>query len=184
MAAPESLSGGSVMSVAFILFSLAAAQGGMISNSSPPQVVTVTPPIISPRIRDVSPEAIVAVPIHVRVAAGNQVLFEDTLRAARNSSASFEQSRSEAPAGPCPANRGYGYGGNRESLRVQVYVVDSGPSGPSARVTVNWQRPSDTAGCNPEGSRTVAISETVPLQPGQTATIRGDGGLVVTLSRR
>ena len=172
------------MSVAFILFSLAAAQGGMVSNSSSPPVITVMPTTVPPAIRGGSPEANVAVPIRVRVSAGDQVLFDDTLRAARNSSASYEQNRSEAPAGPCPSNRGYGSGSNRESLRLQVYVVEAGLNGPSARVTVNWQRPSDTAGCSSEGSRTVAVSETVPLQTGQTATVRGDGGLVVTLSRR
>ena len=174
------------MSVAYLFVGLLAAQSGMISNStSPPPVIISVPPAPPPpmmAVRSGPAEPVVAVPIHVRVAAGSQVLFDDTLRAARNSAASFEQNRSEAPVGPCPANRGYGWG-NRESLRVQLYLMDNPQSGPQARVSVNWQRPS-TAECSAEGSRTVAVSESVPLAPGRTATIRGDGGLVVTLTRR
>jgi len=174
------------MSVAYLFVGLLAAQSGMISNStSPPPVIIAVPPAPPPpmlAVRASPAKPVVAVPIHVRVTAGNQVLFDDTLRAAKNSAATFEQNRSEAPVGPCPANRGYGFG-NRESLRVQVYLMDNGQSGSGARVTVNWQRPS-TPDCGAEGSRTVAVSETVPLAPGQTATVRGDGGLVVTLSSR
>jgi len=173
------------MLVGFLL-AFVAAQSGMISNStSPPPIVAVTPipppPIMA--VRDGPAESFVAVPIRVRVSVGNQILFDDVLRAGRNSAATFEQSRSEAPAGPCPANRSYGYG-NRQSLRVQIYYVDVPQSGPSARVSVNWQRPSGSGDCSSEGSRTVAIAESVPLQPGQTATVQGDGGLVVTLTRR
>lgn len=171
------------MSVAFFLVGLVAAQSGMITNSSsPPPIIAATPSPMPPTVGNVSAPYVV-VPIHVRIAAGNEILFSDTLRVAQNGGANFDQNRSEAPAGPCPANRSYGYG-NRQSLRVQLYYLDAAQNGPSVRVTVNWQRPSSTADCSSEGSRTVAVSETVPLQLGQTASIRGDGGLIVTLSRR
>ena len=174
------------MSVAFAFVGLLAAQSGMISNSvgAQPPLITSVPPAPPPPIiavREGSAQPFVAVPIHVRVAAGNQVLFEDTLRTGRNG-ASFDQNRSEAPAGPCAPGSGYSYG-NRQSLRVQLYLVETGQAGPAVRTSVNWQRPSSTGNCAPEGSRTVAVSEIVPLAPGQSATIRGDGGLAVTLSR-
>ena len=173
---------------------LAAQQGGMTSQSSaPPPVViapSLPPPIVAvpstppPMLRIAQPaEPRVIVAVHVRVAAGRQMLFDDTLRIARNAGASFTQSRSEAPVRLCATERYYGYG-ERESLNLQLNLREDPEAGPAVAVSVNWQRPSGTAACGPDGTRAVSLTESVPLKPGQSATLQGDAGLTVTLSRR
>jgi hypothetical protein len=148
-------------------------------------VVAVEPPM-PPIIRAATAmpqQARVVVPVHVRVTAGNQVLFDDTLRVARSIGASFSQSRSEAPETVCPAPRYYGVD-NRNSLNVSLYLREDVDGTPGINVSLNWQRPTDMALCGADGSRSVSLSQSVPLGPGQSATVRGDAGLAVTLTRR
>ena len=185
--------GGFVMSSAFFLVGLLAAQGGMVSNSAGPAapvaIQNSRPPAIV-AVRSSAPPPIVtilpadgttaAVPVHIRVTSGKQILLEDTLRVGQ-SGANFNQNRSEAPETICPTGSSYNYG-NRQSLGVQLHLTNTNQAGQVVRVSVNWQRPAGT-GCNGEGSRTVSLSESVPLAAGQTATVTGDAGLVVTLSR-
>ena len=121
------------------------------------------------------------VPIHIRITSGRQVLLDDTLRVGPGS-ASFNQNRSEASEAICPNGSPYN-SGNRQSLGVQLHLTNNTQTGQFVRVSVNWQRPAGT-GCNGEASRTVSLSESVPLVAGQTATVTGDAGLVVTLSRK
>jgi hypothetical protein len=178
------------------LLAALAAQSGMASTSTaPPPAVTVAAPVPPPivavmpsppplvRVSGQMPPAIV-VPLHVRVAAGKQLLFEDTMRIARGAGASFSQNRSEAPAALCPTDRFYGYG-ERQSLNVQLNLRgEYQAEDPGVNVSVTWQRPSGSADCGPDGSRSVSLSETVELKPGQSATVHGDADLTVTLSRR
>ena len=186
--------GGFVMSSAFFLVGLLAAQGGMVSNSTapaapvvvqnsrPPAIVALTPPAPPPIMTIVTPDGAKAVvPVHVRVTSGKQILLEDTLRVGPGG-ANFNQNRSEAPEAICPSGSPYN-SGNRQSLGVQLHLTNVNQPGQFVRVSVNWQRPAGT-GCNGEGSRTVSLSESVPLAAGQTATVTGDAGLVVTLSRK
>ena len=162
---------------------IVAAQGMVANSSSPPPVVAVTPPAPPPLVRIASPvEARIVVPVRVRVMAGGQLLLDDTMRIASNFGASFSQNRSEAPATPCSANRYYG--SQRHSLNVQLNLRDGLPDSTAVSVSVNWQRPSITEGCGPEGTRAVSLTESVPLAPGESKTVRGDAGLTVTLSRR
>lgn len=183
--------GGFVMSSAFFLVGLLAAQGGMVSNSAgpaapvaiqnsrPPEIVAVRS---SPTVTILPADsATAAVPVHIRVTSGKQILLEDTLRVGQ-SGANFNQNRSEAPETICPTGSSYNYG-NRQSLGVQLHLTNTNQAGQFVRVSVNWQRPAGT-GCNGEGSRTVSLSESVPLAAGQTVTVTGDAGLVVTLGRK
>ena len=166
------------------MIATATAPPPVVVTTSPPPIIEVLPPASPPPIvrASVPLDPPVVVPVRVRVVAGNRLLFEDTLRVARNASANFSQNRSEAPAKLCASDR-YGYGsGQRESLSVQLYLTE-GEGLPAVNVTVNWQRPSGTADCGPGGSRTVSLSDSVPLKAGQTATLRGDAELIVSLSR-
>ena len=121
-------------------------------------------------------------PVRVRISAGSQVLFNDTLRVAGFSGASFQQSRSEAPETTCSPERYYGLS-RRDSLSVNLYQRDDATAGPMINVTVSWTRPSQTLGCGGEGTRQVQLTQTVPLKPGQSVTLQGDAGLTVTVSR-
>ena len=167
----------------------AAAQSGMIAQSSSPQVniVPTPPPIIAvappapPIIRSTLTKS-VPVPVRVRVAVGAQVLFNDTLRVSGIAGASYQESRSEAPETVCPTERYYS-ASRRDSLNVNLYQREESTAGPLFNVSVSWTRPSRTVGCGGEGSRQVQLTQTVPLAPGQSVTLQGDAGLSVTVSR-
>lgn len=143
---------------------------------SPLAVARVAPPIIRS-------EPAPAVPIDVRITAGDNLLFSDTLRVARNAGASYSQSRSEASPVLCPGFSGYDRG-ERSSLNIQLYWRESGGDGPGVSASVNWQRPQGGTDCAEIGSRGVQVSQSVRLAPGESAVIRGDAGLVVRLTRR
>jgi hypothetical protein len=175
------------MFVTHLLAGLAAAQSGVVTaNTVPPPIVVAVEPPMPPVIRATTAmpqQPRVVVPVHVRVAAGNQVLFDDTLRVARSVGASFSQSRSEAPETVCATPYFYG-SDNRNSLNVQLYLREDAGGAPAISVNVSWQRPGDSTQCGTDGTRSVSMSQSLPLGPGQSATVRGDAGLVVTLSRR
>jgi hypothetical protein len=172
----------------------AAAQGGMISQATVPPAVTLVaapapapPPVVRGArmgndVIAVDMTAVPVVPVRVRVVAGGQQLFDDTLRVSRTASASYQESRSEAPETVCAAQRYYS-SQERYSFNINLYLRDETPIGPSVNVTVRWQRPSKMPACGGEGSREVQLTQTVPLAPGQSTTIQGDAGLLVTISR-
>lgn len=181
----------------FVLLAAAAVQPGVaISNSAPAQPVVVSlqqpsvigidarPPIVtSSRIAPPQQAADVVVPVRLRVAAGNRLLFNDVLRVARNSGASYQENRSEAGATVCHRPGHYG-SGERHSLNVNLSWREDSTIGTAVHIDVNWRRPGEGVDpCLDEGSRSIAVSQTVPLAPGETRTIRGDGGLAVTVSR-
>jgi hypothetical protein len=140
-------------------------------------------PPLAPRSVPVVVEPNAVAPIRVHVVADNRTLFDDELKVGRSSGASYNESRSEAANIDCSADRYYG-GGDRSSLSVQLYLRDEVQTGPAVNLSITWQRPASTGVCPNEGTRSVSLTQTVPLAPGQSATLRGDGGLVVTLSRR
>lgn len=125
---------------------------------------------------------VTAMPIHVRVMAGNQELLNDTFRVTSNAGASYRQSRSEAPESVCTGERYYS-SQERYSLNMNLYLRDGPPMGTMVNVSVTWQRPSKMPSCGGEGSRQVQLNQTVPLAIGQSVTIQGDAGLTVTISR-
>jgi hypothetical protein len=168
----------------------APAQPVVLAQSSPSPVVAVAPPappiVRSSRIvSDVRmTDALVpAVPVRVRVTAGGQQLLNDTFRVNRNAGASYQESRSEAPDTVCPNQRYYG-SQERYSLNFNLNLRDDMSNGrPGINISVRWQRPSSLPTCAGEGSREVQLTQTVPLDPGQSVTIQGDAGLEVTVSR-
>ena len=164
---------------------------GAVATADPPAspaLATAPPPIVRIASReqgDIVSSAVVpimAVPVRIQVMAGNRQLFDDRLRLTRNAGASYQESRSEAPDAVCTGDR---YSGSQErySLNINLYLRDETPLGPAVNISVNWQRPSSRVSCGGDGTRTVQLSETVPLAPGQSTTLQGDGGLVVTISR-
>ena len=181
-----------------MLFAAAAVQtAGIATNSRPSETVIVSLEQSASTGIDVAPR-IVAVgavppfqerppllvtPIAVRVTAGNRILFNDTLRVSENSSASYSENRSEAATVACPPPRSHD-SSDRSSLSIQLYLRDNRNTGEAVNISVNWQRPAPGSACGNDGTRTVQLGQTVQLQPGQSATIQGDAGLVVTLTRR
>lgn len=170
---------------------VAAAQSGMIAQSSSPPPVTVvsapplpviaiTPPA-PPMVRTPQLSSGPPIPVRVRVAAGSQVLFNDALRVSRISGARYEQSRSEAPETVCSTERYYN-SSQRSSVNLSLYLRDDTTLGSVVNVSVSWVRPSRAAACA-EGTRQVQLTQTVPLAPGQSVTLQGDAGLTVSLSR-
>lgn len=171
------------MTLAFVL-AAAAAQ----SSGPPPILAVAQAPMPAVRSR-VAADALLppvvpvtAVPVRIRVTAAGRELFNDTLRVTRNASASYQESRSEAPESVCTGERYYS-SQERYSLNINLYLRDETPPGPAVNVSVNWQRPSVNVFCGGEGSRSVQLTQTVPLAPGQSTTIEGDAGLTVTVSR-
>ena len=166
-----------------------AAQSGMIAqSSSPPPIVAVPPIVVAPPAPPAPPfvrstsSRVAPIPVRIRVTAGSQVLFSDTLRVGGFSGASYQQSRNEAPETQCGTERYYG-GSMRESLNVNLNQREETTAGPLLSVSVSWTRPSRTIGCGGEGTRQVQLTQSVPLAPGQSVTLQGDGGLTVTVSR-
>ena len=141
--------------------------------------------LASDRIVTAVPAGAAVIPVELRVTAGNRLLFNDTLRVARNTGASFSQSRSEASASvsTCDTSRGYDMS-DRHSLNINLYLQENMPGDQRVNVSVSWQRPVPGAECAPDATRTVQVTQTVRLDPGRSQVIEGDAGLRVVLSRR
>ena len=162
------------------------AQQATVTPTPPPIVSTSVfpPPIIVSRIaQPIRAEMLPAVPVEVRITAGDRLLYFDTLRVARGAGASYSENRSEASALLCPDAQSYDRS-ERTSLSVNLYWRDSGSEAPGVNVTVNWQRPQSGTDCAPVGSRGIQVSQSVRLAPGESAVIKGDAGLTVRLTRR
>ena len=179
----------------FAIVAASAAQSGMIAQSSAPPPITVVetpapmpmPPIIAvppspPSLIRGNIKPAVPIPVRIRVTAGSQLLFSDTMRVSRVSGASYQQSRSEAPETVCPTDR-YLFSSQRNSLNVNLYLREDTTAGSMLNVSISWTRPSRGVGCGGEGSRQVQLTQTVPLAAGQSMTLQGDGGLTVSVSR-
>lgn len=145
------------------------------------------PPPVGPVLSGLHGEYIVGAPplsmrVHVRIMAGNQQLLDDSFRVSVASGATFEENRSEAPDSACPSAGYYGSSA-RNSLAVSLSLRGPSSAEPMVNVNVSWQRPTKAVNCGGEGSRQVQLNQTVPLAPGQSITLQGDGGLAVTISR-
>jgi hypothetical protein len=175
------------MSALISLQIAAALQAGMVAQATAPSPViapVLPPPIITSAIRaypDRTATAVSAMPIRVRVVAGKDELLSDVFRVSRNASASYQVSRSEAPESTCQPD-GYSGSQDRYSLNLNLYLRGEAAD-PTVNVSVSWQRPAGAGDCTGDGSREVQLTQTVRLPAGQPVTIRGDAGLVVTLSR-
>lgn len=163
----------------YLALAAQSAQPVVIAPSAPLPIIStriVPPPIIRS-------EPMPAIPIEVQVTAGDKLLYSDTLRVARNAGASYSESRSEASSAVCSDAMSYDRS-ERTSLNIQLNWRDFGNEAPAANITVNWQRPLNGAECASIGSRGVQLNQSVRLAPGESATIKGDAGLTVRLTRR
>ena len=123
------------------------------------------------------------IPVEMRVTAGNRLLFDDTLRVARNSAASFSQNRQEASLSACDTSRGY-EASDRHALNINLYLQENSPGDQRVNVSVSWQRPVPGQECSTDATRMVQVTQTVRLERGQSQEIEGDAGLRVVLTRR
>ncbi len=119
----------------------------------------------------------------VRVSSPAGVLWQGTLRVASNQGASYSQNLSQASPTNCPANAPYDRS-ERSSINFNVYVQNSGEYGPIYRIDASWGRPTAEEGCGERGTRTVQVSKTLALDPGETGVVEGDAGLRVEVTRR
>lgn len=145
-----------------------------------------------PRIVALASDRITATPaaaegqIHqlmVRVSSPAGVLWQGMLRVASNQGASYSQNLSQASPTNCPANAPYDRS-ERSSINFNVYVQNSGEYGPIYRIDASWGRPTAEEGCGERGTRTVQVSKTLALDPGETGVVEGDAGLRVEVTRR
>jgi hypothetical protein len=153
--------------------------------TSPTIVIAPPPPMPPPIVRMASPLQPAPPPVllDVAVSASGRELYRGALRVARGAGASYSQSWSQASAVPCTGMRSYD-SGERHSLSVQLYWTELPDSGPAVSVSVNWQRPTPGTSCTKQGSRTVQLSQVVPLAGGRSQMIEGDAGLRVTITPR
>jgi hypothetical protein len=121
--------------------------------------------------------------VEVDASAGGRPLWHGNLRISERTGASFQRTLSEAPPETCAASSGMSYPGFRDSFSVNINPSSEERGIQRQNVRVEWQRPSeDCAGGSIQ--RTVQVSGIVQLIPGKPATVQGDGGLVVRLTRR
>jgi len=143
---------------------------------APPPIAPATPPIVRSPIQTDAALRRPTVNIRVRIEAGAQHLFADRLRVG-GLPASYNQSRTEAPAEACPDLR-------RSTLLNNLgftIVPAFGNREADYRVTFRWNR-APSEGCT-GGQRTVSLEQVVTLEPGRTVTIEGDAGVRIELTR-
>lgn len=147
-----------------------------ISPPSPPMAVTRSAPT---RLQATQPKPYV---IDVEASVDGKTLWQGSLRVGAQGGASFQRTLREAPPEGCAANEDYGFsGGVRDSLNIQI-TASRYDQASRQTYTVEWQRPTDQ--CPASVTRTAKISGSVQLEPGQSATLHGDAGLTLRLSRR
>ena len=181
------------------LLALALAPAGITATSNSPQAVivsleepTTTGIDVRPRIVALRADRIAAAPgvpevqideLAVRISSPAGLLWQGNLRVAQNQGASYSQNFSQASPTPCPPNSSYDRS-ERSSINFNVYVQNSGESGPIYRIDASWQRPIEEGGCGERGTRTVQVNKTLALDPGESGSVEGDAGLRVEVTRR
>lgn len=166
---------------------LAAQPVPVIDTASPPPPtppVIIAPPVAPPMptIRSAPSKPLPPVQFQVEVMGGNERLWAGALRIANYSTASFNTTITEAPE-TCPADKGnlgfYAPGFTR-SVRVSLARRGYGKDG-AFSVSAQWTRPG--APCEEGSSLSVSFDRTFSLEPGEKGEFKGDGGLVVRITR-
>lgn len=123
--------------------------------------------------------------LDVDVRAGGQELWSGPMRLTGRAPASFSRQKSDAPVGDCPLVDGYSYRGVRSSLSVSLNMSAFEGRKEGFRLSISWERPGEASGCGgQDGTRTIGLTQSFNLEPGQEASFSGDGGLTVRLRRR
>lgn len=148
---------------------------------APPPPVMITP--VPPMIRTAAPARVPATVFQVEVLGGAERLWLGDLRVGGYGTASFNSSVNEAPE-TCPADKSNlgSYAPNYgRSVRVSLSRRGYGANENTFTVSANWTRPG--AACEEAGSSTVSFDRHFKLDVGGKAEFKGDGGLVVRVSR-
>lgn len=147
----------------------------------PPPPVMIAPPNPVPMIA--APSRVPPAVLQVELLGGSERLWAGELRVGAYNNASFNSTVNEAPE-TCPADKSNlgSYAPNlSRTIRVSVSRrgYDAGNSG--FFVSASWTRPG--LPCEEYGSSTVSFDRPVKLEIGSKAEMKGDGGLVVRLTR-
>jgi hypothetical protein len=151
-----------------------------ITPPAPPAPPVVTS--ISPGSRWTQSRPLPRYVIDVDASANGKTLWRGSLRMGAPSGANFQRTLTEAPPEGCPISETV-YSGARDSFRVQLGDQSRAEEAPRQSFNVEWQRPSDqcTSGIT---AKTVQLSGTLQLKPGQSVTVEGDAGLALRFTRR
>jgi hypothetical protein len=120
--------------------------------------------------------------VEVEATANGKLLWQGSLRVG-SGPATFQRTLTEAPPEGCQGLADWSYAsGARESFRITLTSQEGG-DGPHQSFNVQWQRPADD--CS-QGlvNRSLELSGSFRLQPGESAVVQGDGGLKLRLARR
>lgn len=149
-----------------------------------PEIVRTSPPIVvtPTRIARPSTPAARAEDVAVRISSAGALLWEGTLRVGQNQGASYRQNMTQASSDRCapdmPHDRSEG-----THLNFSIYSQNHHQWGQVYRIEVSWARPVRGEACQETGTRTVEINHHLVLEAGKTATVDGDAGLRVALTR-
>lgn len=164
----------------------AAAAGAAQAQVKESRAVPAPAPVIStlavpPYYSSSRPARLKPVLVTVEVAGEADILYKGDLRIG-DTAASYNSSVNEAFEA-CPAD-GTGvprFSNATSSVRVSVSRRErDAKAGERFNVSVNWVRPGPP--CE-GGVSTVGFDRTVSLDPGKTATLAGDAGLTVRVTR-
>ncbi|MFM6932512.1 MAG: hypothetical protein ACKOUT_09750 [Novosphingobium sp.] len=165
----------------------AAAQSRPVPMPPPPVVAPPPPPVMiapaPPMIRTVQAARMPATVFQVEVLGETERLWSGTLRVGAYNNAAFNSSVNEAPE-TCPADKSNlgSYAPNfGRSVRVALSRRGYGADDNTFTVSANWTRPG--AACEDGGSAAVSFDRPFKLDVGGKAEFKGDGGLVVRVSR-
>lgn len=118
--------------------------------------------------------------VEAEVRGGDAVLWSGPLRVGGSyNQTSVRREQSEPGDTECGSGRGVAPISTSFSLTLNARGEQD-----QVLVNVRWSRPGDRPCAPGPNSRTVELAGTVDLPPGGTATLTGDGGLVVRLRRR
>jgi hypothetical protein len=146
---------------------------------APPPPVMIAPPMPVPMVA--SPARLPATVFQVEVLGGTERLWAGDLRVGSYNNASFSSSVNEAPE-TCSADKANlgSYAPNfSRSVRVSLSRRGYGAAD-TFNVNASWTRPG--VACE-EGSSTVSFDRSFKLEVGGRTEMKGDGGLVVRLTR-
>ncbi|MDO6413201.1 hypothetical protein Q4F19_02285 [Sphingomonas sp. BIUV-7] len=161
-----------------ILLFLLAAQSVIVSPL--PRTFPGGPGAI---IRPLPPRAFSAATYDVDVRLGSAPLWSGPMRVSDYNGASFSQEKTDGSAADCAADR-RGGGQERSSLLIRLSGRGIGDRS-ITQLTITVMRPGAVGRCEDQAStRTVGLTESFAIEPGQDVRIEGDGGLSVRVHRR
>jgi hypothetical protein len=149
-----------------------------LSSESPRVIVLPAPSFSGPRTTDT---------INVQLRVDDRLLWSGDLTRASDGTASFSQQMRESRACPDASSGSRGTTAmQNSSLSVMLapsYPIDGG----TLRVSIERTRPYGAAAAHcdgEEGSSTLRFESRAQLAPGKPVTLKGEGGLSATLTRR